>query len=158
MHQEKPGYGRSAREWVATVRELAFNVPTKDILDYGCGKRVLEEALGADHNITNYDPAIPEFSKHPGSRTYDFVCCLDVMEHIEPDCLDDVLDDLARLTRRQVMITVCSVSSYKHLPDGRNTHLIQRPYEWWLPKIWSRFTVRQFNLLGPKFLLIGGPL
>ena len=42
-----------------------------------------------------YDPAFPEYGEPRGA---DLVCCIDVLEHIEPDLLDNVLDDLARIT------------------------------------------------------------
>ena len=45
--------------------------------------------------IYHYDPAIPEWSAPPAPRR--FVACIDVLEHIEPDLLDNVLDDLKRV-------------------------------------------------------------
>ena len=65
-----------------------------------------------------------------------------------------MLDDLARLTKSMLFMTVATRRAQKYLPDGRNAHLIQRPYEWWLPKIWSRFAISQFNDLGGTFMVL----
>jgi hypothetical protein len=67
------------------------------------------------------------------------VTCIDVLEHIEPDCLDNVLDDLERLAEVLVFLTIHTGPAAKVLSDGRNAHLTQQPIEWWLPKIWNRF-------------------
>lgn len=85
------------------------------------------------------------------------VVCIDVLEHIEPECLDDVLDHIRMLTRKMAFLTVATTAARKEYADGRNTHLIQKPYEWWLPKIWSRFRVHQFNDLGNHFMVMLHP-
>jgi hypothetical protein len=64
---------------------------------------------------------------------------LDVLEHIEPECLDDVLDDMKRCTLKGVFLSVSLVTAGKTLPDGRNAHLIVEPIEWWLPKLMARW-------------------
>lgn len=155
LHNERPDYGCSAKQWIGMVREIASTVEPKKILDYGCGKRKLAEALSAEYEITSYDPCIEGFDTRP--YPHDMVCCIDVLEHIEPECLDDVLDDLARLSRKLCFMTVATGPAGKQLPDGRNTHLIQKPYEWWLPKIWSRFRINQFNHLGGHFIVWASP-
>jgi hypothetical protein len=76
-----------------------------------------------------------------------------VLEHIEPELLDNVLDDLQRLTLRAAMCTVHTGAAVKFLPDGRNAHLIQQPPEWWLPKFEARFDVKTVNRLPEGFWL-----
>ena len=71
--------------------------------------------------------------------------CIDVLEHIEPAYLDNVLDDLQRCTDVIGVFTVACGPAMKILPDGRNAHLIQEPPEWWLPKPMQRFTLQSFQ-------------
>jgi hypothetical protein len=91
-----------------------------------------------------YDPGVPEYADPPTPA--EFVVCIDVLEHIEPHLIDDVLDHLAELTQEMLFATVSTRPAGKVLPDGRNAHLIQKPAEWWLPKIMERFTLKGFNL------------
>jgi len=76
------------------------------------------------------------------------VVCIDVLEHIEPECIDSVLDHLKDLTERILFVTICMTSSSQWMDDGRNAHLIQEPKEWWLPKIEERFDIYRAALLG----------
>jgi hypothetical protein len=64
---------------------------------------------------------------------------IDVLEHIEPDCLENVLDHLAKLTECVAFITVHTGPAGKTLPDGRNAHINQQPMSYWLSKLWQRF-------------------
>ena len=143
-------FGTSGQMYAPMVDSIAKRLKTTDILDYGCGKRTLESALG--YFIRNYDPAIPELSDPP---TYpaDLVVCTDVLEHIEPEYLDAVLDDLQRLTRRFGLFSVATGPAQKTLADGRNAHLIQEDERFWLPKIVERFKLQQFNHYGKFFFV-----
>jgi hypothetical protein len=64
-----------------------------------------------------------------------------VLEHIEPELLDNVLDDLKRCALKGVFLTINMRPAYKTLADGRNAHLIQKPIEWWLPKLMERWDI-----------------
>ena len=133
-------YGVSGHKYAEPVRHLAKQLGTHDILDYGCGQRTLEKALG--FLIRNYDPAIEEFSDLPELQA-DIVVCSDVLEHIELDQLDAVLDDLKRLTRKMGLFVIATGPAKKFLDDGRNAHLIQEGADWWLPKMMQRFELLQ---------------
>lgn len=128
-------YGTSGHKMVHQVLELCESRGSMDILDYGCGQRTLEFALGVP--IRNYDPCIPGLDRVP--QPAEIVVCGDVLEHIEPECLDAVLDDLKRLTKGVGLFHVDTRPAQKMLPDGRNAHLIQQPATWWFPKFWERF-------------------
>ena len=123
---------------------------SRDVLDYGCGQRMLEKALGFE--IHNFDPCIPGLDAPP--QPADIVVCADVLEHIEPECLDEVLDDLQRLTRCAGFLLVATRAAEKTLPDGRNAHLIQQGPEWWLPRIERRFRIGQYQPFTGEFAVI----
>lgn len=142
LHEANPDYGKASVAYAPIVSMYCNKLEITSLLDYGAGKMRLFENLKVDHKMTlqAYDPAIPEISDTPIPSQ--MVACIDVLEHIEPECLDDVLDELQRLTLEVGIFSVCSAPARKVLSDGRNAHLIQQPMEWWLPKIWERFDLQ----------------
>lgn len=150
MQQElhrNPDYGMASVHYAPIVAEILTQVRATELLDYGAGKGRLGQTL-REHNrgpltIHHYDPAIPEWSVPPAPCK--FVACIDVLEHIEPHLLDNVLDDLKRVTIGVGVFTVHTGPAVRVLADGRNAHLIQQPPEWWLPRILQRFELVQFS-------------
>jgi hypothetical protein len=110
------------------------------ILDYGCGKRTLSKALGPAYRVTDYDPCIEGLDTPP--EPHPIVVCGDVLEHVEPEFVDDVLKDLRRLCTDVGFFVITFEESSRILPDGRNAHLSQHPIDWWLNKLAeAKFTV-----------------
>jgi hypothetical protein len=125
------------------------------LLDYGCGhNQSLKKNLKPARSFTYqaYDPGVPEYAEDPTPA--EMVVCIDVMEHIEPECLEGVLDHLEELTEKVLFCTVHTGSAGKTLPDGRNAHLIQKPYDWWLPHFIERFDLQGFHMRGNGFELV----
>ncbi len=143
-------FGMSGGRWVQPVLALCEELRTRDILDYGCGQRTLEGHLGFP--IANYDPCIPGLDAPP--EPAEIVVCTDVLEHVEPECLDEVLDDLKRVTRNAGLFLVATRPAERVLADGRNAHLIQQPKSWWLPHIERRFRVSQVRDLPGEFAVL----
>jgi hypothetical protein len=108
-----------------------------------------------DRTVFSYDPAVEGIDEEPDPA--DLVVCTDVLEHIEPDCLDDVLADISRCTLKVAMLTVCTVPAAKHLPDGRNAHLIVENSRWWMRKLFHHFDPLTFNAGKNGFLFLGSP-
>lgn len=154
LHAERDDYGVSSQKHIEQIRALAEQLKTRDILDYGCGKCRL--AKGLPFPIQNYDPALAEWERHPDPA--DFVVCTDVLEHIEPDCLEDVLADLRDLTRKLLLVEVACRPAKKVLADGRNAHLIQESPSWWVAKMLPYFDIYQFQSTGGAFVALFTPL
>ncbi len=150
LHESNSKYGTSGSRYANQVRELCKTIETRDVLDYGCGKSTLQNNL--PFTIKQYDPAIEKYSSIP--EPADVVVCTDVLEHIEPEYLDNVLDDLKRVTKKLAFFTVATRPAQKTLSDGRNAHLIQEPVEWWVPKLCERFTLSMLQNFGSAFLVI----
>jgi hypothetical protein len=141
------------------VKGLIQQANITHLLDYGCGHNVslmkgLKECGGLPKGFRYqcYDPGVPEYADDPVPA--ELVCCIDVLEHIEPENLDDVLDHLEELTEVMIFGTVHTEPAVKTLPDGRNAHLIQQPKEWWLPKLMERFELQgmQGREMGFEFI------
>lgn len=137
LHYSNAGYGTSGHKWADAVVALADSHNTSNVLDYGCGKSTLAESL--PFLIRQYDPCIKEYCTRPEAA--DIVVCTDVLEHIEPDCIDDVIGDVSSLIKICGFIFVSTRPANKELSDGRNAHLIQMPGEWWFSKLQERFKV-----------------
>lgn len=142
LHASNAYFGKSGHKWAVDVIDLALSLRTQDILDYGCGKSTL--AHNIPFRIKQYDPCVPKYSRTP--EPAELVVCTDVLEHIEPGCLDSVLDDLKRVTKNMGFFVIANGMAKKNLPDGRNAHLIQEHASWWLPKIFQRFDILNFNV------------
>lgn len=128
-------YGTSLREYGGDIRALYARFRPRTILNYGCGKMALKRIGTVD--VQNYDPAIPEYEAEP--QPADMVICSDVLEHIEPECLDEVMDHLRDLTKAFLFATIALRPARKKLPDGRNAHLIVEGAGWWLERLHERF-------------------
>ena len=155
MH-ENPEYGKASLAFVDVVSDVIEKTHATELLDYGAGKGRLAQALRAHVKwpikVFQYDPAIPEWSAPPPPCR--LVVCIDVLEHIEPTLIENVLDDLKRVTLGAGIFTVHTGPAVKILPDGRNAHLIQQSAEWWLPQIMRRFELINFVRLEMGFMVI----
>ena len=110
------------------------------ILDYGCGKQTLSTALGKAYKVTDYDPCIEGLDTPP--EPHPVVVCGDVLEHVEPEFVDDVLKELRRLCTDVGFFVITFEPSSRFLPDGRNAHLSQHPIDWWINKLAeAKFTI-----------------
>lgn len=144
LHETNKHYGAGGHKWASQVEGICKLVGSRDVLDYGCGKSTLAQNI--PFTINQYDPAITKFSEQPNPA--DIVICTDVLEHIEPDCIDDVLRDICRLTKQLAFLVIANRPAKKTLEDGRNAHLIQENELYWLAKILPLFHLLQFNSSG----------
>ncbi len=139
LHEREPTYGTTARRYVDLVRSLAREFKARHILDYGCGKRDLWTGLHKEFNVRNFDPALPGLDSPP--EPADLVACIDVLEHVEPEYLDNVLADLARVTISAAFLTIATRPAGKHLADGTNCHRIVQVADWWSSRLKPYFGI-----------------
>jgi hypothetical protein len=155
-------YGTASAQYAPQVAKLIEQFQVSELLDYGAGSRLtLIKTIGEKRlcqrkfRYIPYEPAVDKFSDTP--EPAEMVVCLDVLEHIEPEYLDNVLDDLKRVTARIGFFTVSCEPAVKTLPDGRNAHLIQEPPQWWLPRITDRFDLHTFQKVPGGFCVLVAP-
>jgi hypothetical protein len=144
LHQGE-SYGVAGQMYGPLVSQIVNKLQITHLLDYGCGRKMsLLKTLKAQGPLKyqGYDPGagLEELATAPIPAQ--MVCCIDVLEHIEPQYLDNVLNHLRDLTEVVTFLTIHTGPAMKVLPDGRNAHLTQEPMSWWLPKLWDRFDLQ----------------
>lgn len=149
---ENPQYGVSSVLYAPIVDLVISKYQIKEILDYGAGKCRLRDALENKIDYYPYEPSNETMDKSPEPR--ELVACIDVLEHIEPECLDDVLDDLRRCVIKYGIFTIHTKPAQKVLPDGRNAHLIQEQPSWWKEKLNKRFSIIKELDIGNGFVVL----
>lgn len=143
---KNPNYGVASISYAPIVKQVLEGMKFTSLSDYGAGKQNLLKAL-QQLGVKNieylpYDPAFPEYGP---PKPAELVCCIDVLEHIEPNFVEAVLLDLSKITRRIGFFSIATGPASKTLADGRNAHLVQKPSSWWLPKLCEHFEIAQLG-------------
>ena len=129
------------------VVDLVSRTSPRSMLDYGSGKakqytvRRQHMAWGGLEPVC-YDVGVPRLAKRP-TGTFDGIICADMMEHIDPSDVDEVLADIFGFSSHRdppaesfVYFHICCVPSvHKRLEDGRDVHLTIEPPEFWNEKL-----------------------
>ncbi len=131
---KKDSFGRSAKI-AAWVKELLDANEISSILDFGAGKGNTSATIKENYpniDLYTYDPVTFPIQL---PKQVDLVYSSDVLEHVEPEMIDDTLVDLfSRGTKYQYHLIACHKAK-KFLSDGRNAHLIIEEPDWWAEKI-----------------------
>ncbi len=154
-------YGIASLSFAPIIKNIIIDNSFNSISDYGAGKKNLEKAL-LSYNSLNlqyhpYDPVFPEYGE---PKSADLVCCIDVLEHIEPEFIDNTILKLSKITNNAGFFTIHQGPAGKILQDGRNAHLIQKPTSWWLLKLCNYFEIHKLdthNIHGPGFWVFVSP-
>jgi 2-polyprenyl-3-methyl-5-hydroxy-6-metoxy-1,4-benzoquinol methylase len=144
VHEASAGWGKGGTKFID--RCVEFIKPGDRVLDYGCGKGRLARDLISQHGVAAvaYDPAVPRFSREPTGH-FNVVVCTDVLEHVEPELLDETLEHIYGLCDR-VYFVVGITPAVKILPDGRNAHLTIESGEWWENKLRAWWEVTTIDI------------
>lgn len=150
MHRET-NYGTAGGVHAARVFMAACQIHKKlgkcDVLDYGSGPGALFNAMRKCFpdvpgiSLHEYDPAVEGKDAEPNKA--DLVFCGDVLEHVEPECVDSVIRHLSDLTGTLLIVAISLREAKKTLPDGRNAHISLHPKDWWLSKLRRHFVISE---------------
>ena len=124
-------WGGGGNRHAQIVMEFANQLEAWSILDYGCGRGSLRTAV--PWSVVEYDPGIPGKSFLP--EPADLVVCTDVLEHVEPEKVGNVLQHLRSLTLKGAFFVIALSPAHQILTDGRNAHLSLHPPTWWLQEL-----------------------
>jgi 2-polyprenyl-3-methyl-5-hydroxy-6-metoxy-1,4-benzoquinol methylase len=149
LHATRLDYGCKSSRHATAVINLVQRVEGSTVLDYGCGKGDLVKYLNnhTAYSVTGYDPGHPRYSETQVAPV-DVVVCTDVLEHIEPTLVDNVLRDLDINSRKAMYLHVATrYDKSKLLPDGTNPHKVVEQTSWWLCKFKSVFSRHKVIML-----------
>jgi len=147
LHKSNEAYGRNTGLYKDYILKLINKYNFTSVIDYGCGKQSAKLFLPENIVYIPYDPAFEEFNKLPEPN--DFLICTDVLEHIEPEYLDNVLKTINEKTKKICFLTIALRPAKKILSDGRNAHLIVESYSFWINKINNNFT--NFKIINEEY-------
>lgn len=160
MHEVHDAYGVECLRYGKSIANLVVRNGIASLLDYGSGKGRIIEAVAPHLNghrleINLYDPGIEELAVTP--EPAEMVTCIDVLEHVEPECTADVIADIHRCARRMIFVTIGLTPAAKTLSDGRNAHINLRPSNEWLLLLMDHFFIHSFTDIGRSAIFIGAP-
>jgi 2-polyprenyl-3-methyl-5-hydroxy-6-metoxy-1,4-benzoquinol methylase len=135
-------YDNSPEKQAQRVRELVRRTGSRTVLDYGSGGGRLSSALP---DLVVWEHNFASSSRDAEQRPADLVMCLDVLEHIEPDRLDDQLKHILSVTGKFAFFYIATRPADTTLPDGRNAHLIVQPQDWWRTQIERYFEIADWT-------------
>jgi hypothetical protein len=144
LHESKSTWGNGPRGHILRICKWVYENKVRDLLDYGCGKgKNMPFILPV--KITNYDPGVAEWESDP--KVCEHLMCLDVLEHIEPMYIGDVLEHISSKFTKSAMLTIALTPSKDILPDGKNAHILLRPSSWWVDTLEAYVTLQsmEFN-------------
>lgn len=151
LHGSDESWGSGSKWFVGPALKVWRDMGKPDVIDYGCGKGDLSKYIPG---TINYDPGIPKFSEVPTPAPLLVSCC--VLEHVEPECVDAVLDHMASLALERVLLAVSYFPSSMRLPDGRDVHLTVQPIDWWVPKMMERWLLHTaMKIQDRRFMFFG---
>jgi hypothetical protein len=146
LHASSTGFGGSGHKWAARIQSLAEELEATTILDYGCGKGTLRKALTLE--VREYDPGIPGKGALP--QPADLVVCTDVLEHVEPECLDAVIEHILSLSIKGCLVAVACRAGRRPMADGSMEHRIVQERIWWKRKLKEHARFREVPALRAK--------
>lgn len=132
MHKENRKWGAEFKN--SPIPQILLDAiekyKPKTILDFGCGKGTLTQRLDSmfpDITVTGWDPS--HGTELTG--TYDMIISTDVLEHIEPEYVEETVKDLCNRANVCHYHLIACYEATAILPDGRNAHLTIMPPSWW---------------------------
>ncbi len=123
--------------WHKLVSNLAQDERATSILDYGCGPAsALSKFL--DISVVDYDPAVSGIDAVP-EMMFDIVVANHVLENVEQERVEAVLENLHKLTRKVLFLSVSCNPSKKQFAGGTSVPRFARNADWWLAKLTTLF-------------------
>lgn len=94
----------------------------------------------------------PDTFKNITPNKFDMLTCLDVMEHIESGCVENVIKVFSEISK----FSVLTIANHSDILNGVELHLIQENLTYWKPIIEKHFVIvdQQEHYNGRLYLFI----
>lgn len=130
------------------------------VVDFGCGRnlfiqhlrRLGIDGLGVDFAFPEADMVAPMHRVPLSASIADVVTAFDALEHLLPEEVDEVLDEMRRIAvpSGRFVFSICTRES-KTKVNGEGLHPTVRSRGWWLERLGRVGTVRQ-GLGAPRYI------
>jgi len=141
MHSQ--GKFSNGSKVIKTIKKFLNQYSLTSVLDFGCGHGALMASISQEYpniRVEGYDPGNLEHNRMP-KRSFDAVVSADVFEHIEPAHLASTLQLIGSKIQVAGWFRIACYPAKKHLPDGRNAHLIVESPAWWRRQLLANMNV-----------------
>jgi SAM-dependent methyltransferase len=130
------------------------------VVDFGCGRNLFMQhlrrlgidGLGVDFAFPEADIVAPMHRVPVSAGIADVVTSFDALEHLLPEEVDEVLDEMRRIavTEGRFVFSICTRES-KTKVNGEGLHPTVKPRGWWLDRIKRVGMVRK-GLGAPRYI------
>jgi hypothetical protein len=153
-HKVNKLWGNGPRAYIPALGKFIYENKVVDLLDYGCGKAKNLQFI-FDCVKESYDPGVPEYSNDP--KVCEHLICMDVLEHIEPNCIGNVLNHINSKFTKKALLSISLLPARDVLPDGRNAHILIKPAEWWVKTLSEHLTLESILFSKGNLLVLVTP-
>lgn len=159
-HLDKAKWGDSVNKYASgdVLGLIITRGYIQTVLDFGSGKGGLKKFLhktAPGVQVTEYDPGVkgkdrlPEIKKL--SDRFDLVVTCDVLEHVEPDCIDATLEYLFNATKTVMYNNICCKLTEFYFDEGpfkgQDLHLSVHEPIWWKERFATVITDPKCSLM-----------
>lgn len=159
---ENKKYNLSDKIKIAWVEDWIKRDGFRTILDVGCGRGHYLKALKG-YKITGLEPSkylcehglqgLPDIL-HGGlpyatHRYWEALYCMDVLEHISPHQLDEVIISLSKLAP----VALIGVANHSDIWEGVELHLVQEDAVWWKKRLEQHYKNVELVKANDRFYL-----
>jgi 2-polyprenyl-3-methyl-5-hydroxy-6-metoxy-1,4-benzoquinol methylase len=141
------------------VEDFVLSNKTNSVIDIGSGRGNIIKMLGNlglpihitstdlkkfhDYNCDFYEINLCDDStfSYLGNNKYELLTCLDVMEHVEHECVDKILHFFSKISKNAIL----TIANHSDIQNGVELHVIQENMSFWKPKLEEYFDIIGFD-------------
>lgn len=75
------------------------------------------------------------------TKKYDLLTCLDVLEHVEKTCVDNILNLFSTISKHSLI----TIANHSDVQNGVELHIIQENMDYWTPIIEKYFHINNID-------------
>lgn len=135
------------------AQKLILTLSPATLLDVGCGDNKFAKwarsegilATGVDFAGCGADIKAAAHDLPFKDNAFDVVTAFDVMEHLLPEEVDEVLEELVRVGRSHLVLGISYRESRVRALNGETLHPTIRPKDWWVKKLCRFGNTKEWN-------------
>ena len=118
------GKGHYAR----SIKSLGYHNYTALEFSTSCCEKFLKDVPHINADFLEYGPTVPD-------GQYDLCLCMDVLEHISYERIDEFVSNIKRISQKSLL----GIANHSDMFLGEEVHLIQEGVSWWAQLLKKHF-------------------